>query len=127
MARKNILRHEIASGQSLSASFTSQPTIIKFTDNISYQINIQTVDSQGIFTVQGSNDYEINEPGSQVINPGNWVDLTLSGVPSVAAANDEILISMNQVPFNALRIKYTSTVAGTGTCDMWIMTKQVGG
>lgn len=127
MARKNILRHEIASGQSLSASFTSQPTIIKFTDNISYQINIQTVDSQGIFTIQGSNDYEINEPGSQVINAGNWVDLTLSGIPSVAAVNDEILISMNQVPFNALRIKYTSTVAGTGTCDMWIMTKQVGG
>lgn len=127
MSRKNFLNHTLVESQSLSASFESQPTVVKHLDNLSYQIVVTTSDSQGTFTVQCSNDYDVAEPGTKVTNPGNWVDLTLSGVPSVSAANDDILISLNQVPFKAIRLKYTSTVAGTGVAKIVVMDKMIGG
>lgn len=111
----------------MTASFISAPTIIKFLDNISYQINVTGAGSQGFFTVQASNDYQVDDPSNAVVNPGTWVDLQLSGIPSVAGINDSILISMNQMPFNAVRVAYTSTTAGAGECDIVMLSKQVGG
>lgn len=129
MARKNILPYEISS-QSLASSF-SIPTVIKYLDNISYQINIKTTDSVGTFSVQGSLDYAISEPGNQVIAQGNWSTIpltTASGTPLVASgANDTILVDLNQLPFNAIRLSYAPTTAGTGTVDIYFLAKQVGG
>lgn len=130
MARKNVLSPQCitaSGGQSLAASFNSTATIIQQTDNIAYQINVTTSNSTGSFSVQGSVDYiprTFEAPG----NTGNWVTLSLGGdLLTVAAANDNMLINLSQVPFNALRIAYTSTVAGTGTCEIYVMTKQIGG
>lgn len=126
MARKNTLTYEVASSQSLSASFTTPATVIQYLDNCSYQINITTTNSVGSFSIQGSNDYSVNE--NNIINPGNWIDLSLGGgTPSANAADDNIIISLNQLPFSAIRIAYTSSVAGTGTCDIFMTCKQVGG
>ena len=128
MARKNVLTPvRIASSQSLAASFNSSPTMVAFTDNIAYQINVQTTNSTGSFSVQGSVDYQVDAPTGKVTNTGNWVDLTLSGSPAAAASNDQILININQFPFNAIRIAYTAVTPGTGTCDIYIMTKELGG
>lgn len=127
MARKDTLRSEIATAQSLAANFISAPTSVKFLDNFSYQINILTSNSTGTFSVQASDDYSPGGPIEGVANAGTWVDLVLGGgVPTVAAANDSILINLNQLPFTAVRLKYTSTVAGTGTCDIWVVAKQLG-
>lgn len=126
MSRKNVLLPvAIASNQSLSSTFTTTPTVLAYQDNIAFQINVVTTDSEGEFTVQASMDYDPGVNGSTAVT-GNWIDLTLSGVPTVAAASDQILISMNQVPYKSLRIKYTPTVAGTGTCTILLMAKNVG-
>lgn len=127
MSRKNFLSHTLVESQSLSSSFQTDPTVVKHLDNLSYQIIITTTDSVGTFSVQCSNDYDVQEPSSRVLNPGTWTDLTLSGVPAVAAANDSILISLNQVPFKAIRLAYTPSVAGTGTAKIVIMDKMIGG
>lgn len=132
MARKNVLipLNPVSTGQSLAADFISPVTVITYMDNCSYQINITTTDSVGTFSVQGCLDYQLNDPNNtEVLNAGNWIDLILGGTgsPSASAANDQILIDLNQVPFKALRIAYTSSVAGTGTCDIYFMAKQVGG
>jgi hypothetical protein len=128
MARKDVIRTEILSSQSLSSSFNGPATIVRNLDNCSYQINITTVDSVGTFTVQGSNDYNVSEPTNVVSNVGNWVSLTLGGgAPFVNAANDNIIIDLNQIPFNALRVIYTSQTPGTGTCNVWLVAKQLGG
>jgi hypothetical protein len=112
----------------MSANFTTDPTLIKNLDNCAYQINVRTTDSEGIFKVQASLDYAIDEPTNQVTNAGNWVDLTLAGgVPTISAANDSILINLNELPFNAIRLAYESDVAGTGECDIYVMAKQIGG
>lgn len=126
MARKNVLNYEVLVNQSLSTSFTSPPTLIKFLDSCSYQINVTTTDSIGTFAVQVSNDYEVQEVTNIVINPGNWTSLTLSGTPSVAAANDTIVIDMQLMPYYAMRLAYTSGTAGTGICSIYTNDKMLG-
>jgi hypothetical protein len=106
--------------QSLAESFTSKPTVITYGDNVSYQINVTTSDSIGTIAIQGSNDYSPNTPDDPVTNAGNWASLNLSGTPQIDAANDTILLNLNQVPYKALRLVYTADTAGTGTCDIYV-------
>ena len=127
MARKDTLLFKVLpAGTSLSASFTGPATTIRYGDNVSYQIDVFTTNSIGTFSVQVSNDYSVG-PDNTVVNPGTWNTLTLSGTPTVAGANDIISISLNQLPYFAIRLAYTSSVAGTGTCFAYITSKQIGG
>lgn len=126
MSRKNTLNYKLLTNQSLASSFTSPATFVRNTDNISYQIDVTTSDSVGTFTVQVSDNYAVG-PDAIVTNPGTWLNLTLSGVPTVAAANDVIGISLNQLPYDAIRLVYTAGTAGTGTCSAIITSKQIGG
>lgn len=125
MSRKNQLNYVLEDAKSLAASFVTEATLVPLLDNLSYQVNVTTASSQGIFTVQASNDYDISIPGTAVQDSGNWFDLVLSGVPIINAANDVIAVSLNQVPFKAVRLKYTSIVAGTGTCKIIIQDKMI--
>ncbi len=131
MSRKNTVNKRLVATQSLAASFTSEPTVIEWLDNLCYQINITTSNSTGTFAVQASLDYSPSgsvDPMSPGAVSGNWVDLNLAGgTPTVAAANDSILIDLNQLPYKAIRLKYTSGTAGTGTCAIYIMGRMVGG
>lgn len=128
MARKNVVVYQLASAQSLAASFNTNPTIVKFLDNCSYQINVNTTDSTGSFQVQVSNDYYVNETTNHVERPGNWIALTLAGgTPSVNATNDTIVINLNQLPFYAVRLAYVANTAGTGHADIFVTDKQIGG
>lgn len=129
MSRKNVLVYQLASNQSLSTSFQSAPTIVRYLDNCSYQIDVTTTNSTGTFQVQVSNNYHVNEGNDSVVtNPGTWIPLTLAGgVPTVSGADDQIMINLNQLPFYAVRLAYLSTIAGTGTCSIYITDKAVGG
>lgn len=131
MSRKNTFQSQIATAQSLAASFNSIVSDVRNSDNLSYQINVTTSNSTGSFALQGSDDYKIDETTNTVINAGTWVSLPLGssggGSPSVAAANDTIVIAINQFPFLAMRLAYTSVVAGTGTCNIYLMGRQIGG
>lgn len=127
MARKDIVLKEIAIAQSMATSFTSAPTFVKNLDNVCYQIDITTTNSIGTFKVQASLDYSVNA-SNVVVNSGHWIDLPLGGgTPFANAANDDIIINLNQLPFIATRLVYTSTTPGTGHCDVWIAARQIGG
>lgn len=128
MSRKNTLKYDLypAGPQSLAADFISPVTFIRNTDNVSYQIDVTTTNSTGEFFVEVSDNYSVG-PDNTVTNPGTWIRLTLSGQPTVAAADDIIGISLNQLPYDAIRVVYESNVAGTGTCTMILTSKQVGG
>jgi len=127
MARKDVVIYQLESARSLGATFNTNPTLIRYLDNISYQINATTSDAVGVFSVQVSLDYKIDELTNVVVNPGNWIDLTLAGgVPTLASANDNIIINLNQLPFNAVRLRYVRS-SGTGTASIYIMARQLGG
>lgn len=127
MARKNSLIYPLAVAQSLATDFTTPPTVVTHLDNVSYQIVATTTDSSGTFSVQVSNDYAINETTNAVKNPGTWTALTLSGTPALTGASDSIVINLNQLPFLAARLAYTSSVAGTGVATITLVAKQIGG
>lgn len=133
MSRKNTLVTPMGSNGassipipfSLTTSFTSEPTVIRYLDNCSVQINVTTTDSAGTFQIQVSNDYYVAESSnSTVVNPGNWIPLTLAGgTPTVADADTNIVIALNQLPYYAIRIAYISTTPGTGTALLYITDK----
>lgn len=127
--RKNTLPYVIEAAKSLTTSFTTTPTVINYLDNIAYQIIITTSNSIGTFAIQASLDYRpAAAPEFPVANSGTWTDLTLGGgTPYANAANDTIAISMNQVPFSALRVSYTAGTPGTGTCKIMLFAKAIGG
>lgn len=128
MSRKNVLEPvQINTAQSLAANFTTTPTIISQGDNVGYQIDIATTNSVGTFAVEVSMDYQQAGPWGPA-RAGNWSALQLSGstAPSVSSANDVINISLNMPPFKAVRLAYTSSVAGTGTADIFVSYKSVG-
>lgn len=113
---------------SLSTNFNAPVTVVRFLDNCSYQINVTTTDSSGTFAVEVSNDYYVNEGNDAVVmNPGNWIPLTLAGgTPTVSAADTLITVNLNQLPFYAVRLSYNSTTAGTGICRVFITDKVLG-
>ena len=128
MGRKNVVLHKVTEAQSLAANFTSAATIIRYLDNCAYQINVTGGGSSGTFSVEGSLDYAVSEANDDApVRAGNWVALNLTGTPTITGSNDTILIDLNQLPFNAIRLKYTSTVAGAGSCDVYVMSRQLGG
>jgi len=110
----------------MDADKTATPTIVRYLDNIAYQINFTTSDAIGVWRVEASLDYEVDAVTGQVVNAGEWVPLILSGSPAAAGANDEILININQNPFNALRLVYDRT-SGDGSMSAFIMARQIGG
>lgn len=118
---KNILRkYQILTAQSISASFTgATPVNIQYLDNIAIQLNITTSDGIGTFLVQASIDYDPNTHDS-----GNWVNLVLSPSPTVASANNVILLDLNQLSFPWIRVSYSRT-SGTGTVSGFISGKEV--
>lgn len=120
-----------ATPYSLTTTFSTQPTVVRFLDNCSYQINVSTTDSVGSFAVEMSNDYFVNPSSDNVVtNPGTWIPLTLTSsggaIPSVSAVDTNISINLNQLPFYAIRLTYTPTTPGTGTCKIYISDKVLG-
>lgn len=128
MARKNSFTSRLNAATSLAASFTTAPTMVNYEDNIAYQINVTTSNSTGAFSVEASLDYSPGGPTENAAVSGNWVQLNLAGGnPTVAAANDSILVDLNQLPYKAVRLKYTAGTAGTGVCDIFLSARTLGG
>lgn len=127
MSRKNALTPIVLeSSHSLSATFSTAPTVIDWLDNLVYQIIVTTTDSIGTFSVQASLDYVPAGQTSSAPNAGTWTDLTLGGgTPTVNAANDSIIINLNQLPFHAIRLTYTAGTAGTGVAKILIEGKMI--
>lgn len=112
MSKKVLFPYALNTAQSLAADFVTAATIVDFTDNIGYQINVTTSDSTGAFTLQGSLD--------------GISYATMLACGTVAAANDTIIINANQVPFKYIRLSYTAATPGTGTCTIFMAAKSVG-
>ena len=114
MARKNIVKpYQVVTSGDMSSDVTSDATNIQFLDAVAYQL-IWTGTPTGSFSVQGT------------VDGTNWDDLTLSTNISAAGSGDTALVSLSDLPFKQIRVKYTAS-SGSGTLDVHVMAKQVGG
>lgn len=125
MSSKNVLFVPIVTTQSMASSFNTAPTMIPFLDNVTYEIVCTTGGSIGTFDVQVSNDYAKDATTGTVTNAGNWTSLTLSTPLTSTGAGDTMVASLNQLAFNAIRLAYTSSTAGTSTCTITIGAKRL--
>ena len=120
---KNVLkRSQTITQGDMSGTITSPVTVVQFLDNISIQLNF-TGTPDGTFEVQVSDDYLADGFGN-VLVPGTWIALPLTGTPIAAGVADQIMIDLNQLPMPNVRVVYTPT-ASTGLLDMYITGKEI--
>lgn len=121
MARKNVHRYKLASATSIAASFNSAAFDVNQADNVFIILSTTGVTSNtGTFSVQARIKKDIN-------NFSNWVTLTLDSTPTLASADADFGINLNQIPFDEARVVYTASGTSAGTVDIWIEVKQIGG
>jgi hypothetical protein len=121
--RKNELSsYPIFSAQSAATNFDnfSKPTNVTWLDNAG--ITVQWTGSPvGTLEVYVSNDNAGPFPNYPV---ANWQKLDFGAPIVIDGTNTNLLINMNQLPFNWLAMKYVST-SGTGTLSAQLTSKEV--
>ena len=113
MSGKRVLTpFTLFSASSMAGTLTSPATSIRTTDNIGIEL-FYTGTPTGTFTVQGT------------VDGTNWRALDFGGAITASGAGDTHLITINQCPFDQLRLVYTPT-SGAGNLTATIMAKTVG-
>lgn len=119
-SRPLLVPHSVVTNGDMSASITSQVTVIQRISGNSYDVS-WTGAPVGTFSVQISNTYSENVDGS-VRNAGNWATVTLSSPITAAGSPDNAMINLAGLECYAVRLVYTRT-SGTGTLNAVICGK----
>ncbi len=125
MARKDVNLFPVIVDGAMSGNVTSVVTDCRYMDNISYQVRW----SAGS-TPLGEMIVEItNQDYPQLTNLGQavtWTPLDFGATISIAGNSGDHLLNINQYPGAWMRIRYART-SGSGTLNVNMMSKQVGG
>lgn len=122
MSRKNIVRaFRLKDDQSLAASFTTAATNVDYLDNIGF-----IVTTSGVTNNVGTFGVQVRLTDAEHNTSSDWVDLSLSGTPTLANANLSFAINLTQLPFSEVRLQFTAGGIGPdGTADVWIEVKEI--
>lgn len=131
--RKNILpSFNSIVNASMASNITSPVTEIRYLDDIGVQFNFSGA-PVGTFSVQVSADYAVDPFGHTVLNPGNWISITLtywngtafvSGTSIPTSVGSPIYIDLQQLSAPYIRLIYTAA-SGSGTLNAYITAKEV--
>lgn len=120
-SRPQIRPFKVIEDGNMSASITSDVTIIDNLSMIGYDISWSGSSPVGVMSVQVSNSYSINADGS-VRDAGNWTTVTLSSTPSVSGNTGNGFVDVDATGAYAIRLVFTRT-SGTGTMQAYICSK----
>lgn len=109
--RKNVSKVHLVEDGDMSGNITSDAVDVRYLDNVAIQL-VWTGTPTGTFDIQGTVDGE------------TWAGLSFGGSPAAVGAAGNHLIALNNVPFDQLRVVYTSS-AGTGTLQVHFEAKEV--
>ncbi len=123
--KNNLPPFRVLASVSMVGTVTSSVTNLSQLDNIGIQLNF-TGTPNGAFAVQVSNDYnESNQGGAVVVlNPGSWVNMTLTPSPVAAGVADNIYIDIVPTSAQWIRTQYTNST-GIGTLSYYISGKML--
>ena len=119
MARKNVLKtYKMFNSEDISTSATSGVTNTSNLDKASIYLEWTGAAPVGTITVEATNDDpNSSSPVWKTVDFGSSIDI------SGASGNHDLIF--NEMPFNAIRLQYTST-SGTGTLNATIHAKTQG-
>jgi hypothetical protein len=119
--RKNIIpAYKILNDQSLGATWQSEPITLSTVSRLAFSVSTSGITNNvGTFSVQHRVYKDVN-------NYSDWVTLTLSSTPTLADANDQILIDVS-VPPGQVRLVFTSLDFETQTLTFPAKAASTGG
>lgn len=120
--KNNLLQYQVMSSVSMASNIVSSVTNIAYLDNIGIQFNYSG-SPLGAFNVQISGDYNQDNNGN-VLNPGNWINLTLSPAPAASGTTGQAYVDIFQISAPWIRTTYTAS-SGTGFLSVYITAKMV--
>lgn len=120
-SRPLITPHQVITNGNMSASITSEVTVITNVTMVSYSVSWTGTSPSGVVTIEVSNDYSKNAAG-QVQNAGTWTELPLSAACVVSGNSGNGMIELTDIPAFAIRLKYTRA-SGSGTMQAIIVAK----
>ena len=120
MGRKNVIKngYKMLENADMTATTTSKLTEVSNLDKASIHVVWSGTAPIGTITVESTND-----------NPDNplavWREVVFNATIEVTGDNGDHDIVFNELPFNAIRIKYAPT-SGSGTINAALSAKVVG-
>lgn len=122
MGRKNVLlSFPMLNGADMSTNQTSPVTDIAYLDNAGITVTWSGTSPVGTITVECANPNPTENEADW-----NWHELGFGTPIDVTGNTGSHIISMNQLPFTKIRLKYNFT-SGTGSISALLSVKQVGG
>lgn len=119
MARKLVVKsYKLWDSADLSGNLTSNITNVIHLDKASIHVTWTGSSPDGTITVEATND----DPAS--LAPV-WRELDMGSAITVSGASGEHDLIFNELPFNAVRLKYAVS-SGTGNINATIHSKSVG-
>lgn len=76
----------------------------------------------GTFTVEACNDAQFDPNGAYIANTGSWDTIVLSTTPAATGAAGSALVSIAQLSFAFVRLRYTAS-SGTGSLTVTVAGK----
>lgn len=114
MSRKNTIKgYKVITDGDMSGNLTSEVTNIINLDNIGYLVEWVGSSPEGEITVEVQS------------GPSGWLPLDFGSTIAVSGNTGNLIINVNQSPFENLRLVYTAT-SGSGTLNVTLSSKSVG-
>lgn len=98
----------------MAGNLTSDTIDVDRMDNVGIQL-LWTGTPTGSIVVDG-----------RIADDGPWTELDLDPAIAPAGSASDHLISLTQIPYAELRVRYVRT-SGSGALTVWAMAKQIGG
>jgi len=116
MSRKSIIRgHKVIKNGDISIGIISQVTNVTHLDNVGYLVEWSdgSIDLAGLIIVEVQS------------GPSGWCNLDFGSPINVVGASGSIVININQIPFENIRLQYVAS-AGSGTLNATLSSKVIG-
>lgn len=114
MSRKTvILGHKVIDAGDMSGNLTGSETNVTQLDNIGYIAEWSGTSPVGVLSVEVQS------------GPSGWAALDFGSPLAVSGNTGSLIINVNQLPFEKIRVVYTAT-SGTGSLTVTLSSKVVG-
>lgn len=120
MSVRRMSNAKLETAKSLGASFVTEPTLIKYQDNVGYLIECTSVTGNtGLFSIEAR-----IKIADKIYS--KWIPLSLTIPPQLNDADVDFEISLNQVPYSEVRLSFADS-GGDGVANIFVSSKGIGG